>query len=226
MKLAIMRPNMAVRRKRIKLSRRVVHDLKEVSKLSSVKQWEYAGNIKYKNFRFSKPSIVTSKKRNRVEGPEIERVWYSEMSFHTHPGIGHHDGTVCENTPIFVTLPSPCDFEAYIKGFPDMQCNILCDAHGYYMIDIINSANQNTCPLPEAVNDYMSGIRSTPFMRINAFSEDGLEYFHTTLKNWKREINEKVDTEMLKLFGISIRYYGYDDEPPIVTVYMDDPYQI
>ena len=55
MKLAIMRPNMAVRRKRIKLSRRVVHDLKEVSKLSSVKQWEYAGNIKYKNFKFSKP---------------------------------------------------------------------------------------------------------------------------------------------------------------------------
>jgi hypothetical protein len=41
MKLAIMRPNMAVRRKRIKLSRRVVHDLKEVSKLSSVKQWEF-----------------------------------------------------------------------------------------------------------------------------------------------------------------------------------------
>ena len=86
MKFRIMRPNMAIRKKRIKLSREVVHDLKEVSKLSSVKQWEFAGNIKYKNFEFSKPNIVTSKKRNRVEGPEIDRVWYSEMSFHTHPG--------------------------------------------------------------------------------------------------------------------------------------------
>ena len=83
MKFRIMRPNMAIRKKRIKLSREVVHDLKEVSKLSCVKQWEFAGNIKYKNFEFSKPKIVTSKKRNRVEGPEIDRVWYSEMSLHT-----------------------------------------------------------------------------------------------------------------------------------------------
>jgi len=219
MKLAIMRPNMAVRRKRIKLSRKVVHDLKEVSKLSSVKQWEYAGNIKYKNFRFSKPSVVTSKKRNRVEGPEIERVWYSEMSFHTHPGIGHHDGTACENTPIFATLPSNSDFEAYIKGFPDMQCNIICDAHGYYMIDILKSVDHNTLPLPEAVNNYMLRLRRTPFMRINVFSDDGLEYFHTTLKNWKRQINSDVHRDMLHQFGISIRYYGYDDEPPVITVY-------
>jgi hypothetical protein len=226
MKLAIMRPNMAVRRKRIKLSRRVVHDLKEVSKLSSVKQWEYAGNIKYKNFRFSKPSIVTSKKRNRVEGPEIERVWYSEMSFHTHPGIGHHDGTVCKNTPIFTTLPSNADFEAYIKGFPEMQVNIICDSHGYYVINTLKSVYMRTSPLPAAVHEYMRKLRSTPFMRICVFSDDGIEYFQTTVKNWKREINEKVDPEMMKLFGISIRYYGYDDEPPIVTVYRDDPYQI
>jgi hypothetical protein len=219
MKLAIMRPNMAVRRKRIKLSRRVVHDLKEVSKLSSVKQWEYAGNIKYKNFKFSKPSVVTSKKRNCVEGPEIERVWYSEMSFHTHPGIGHHDGTACENTPIFATLPSNADFEAYIKGFPEMQVNIICDSHGYYMIDILKSVDHNTLPLPEAVNNYMLRLRRTPFMRINVFSDDGLEYFHTTLKNWKRQINSDVHRDMLHQFGISIRYYGYDDEPPVITVY-------
>lgn len=226
MKLAIICPNMAVRRKRIKLSRRVVHDLKEVSKLSSVKQWEYAGNIKYKNFRFSKPCIVTSKKRSRVESPEIDKVWYSELSFHTHPGIGHHDGTVCENTPIFVTLPSNADFEAYIKGFPEMQVNIICDSHGYYVINTLKSVYMRTSPLPTAVHEYMIKLRSTPFMRICVFSDDGIEYFQTTVKNWKREINEKVDPEMMKLFGISIRYYGYDDEPPIVTVYRDDPYQI
>jgi hypothetical protein len=50
MKFSLMRPNMAIRRKRIQLSREVVHGLKEVSKLSSVKQWEFAGNIEYKNF--------------------------------------------------------------------------------------------------------------------------------------------------------------------------------
>jgi len=56
-------------------------------------------------------------------------------------------------------------------------------------------------------------------MRINVFSDDGLEYFHTTLKNWKRQINSDVHRDMLHQFGISIRYYGYDDEPPVITVY-------
>jgi len=55
---------MAIRKKRIKLSREVVHDLKEVSKLSCVKQWEFAGNIKYKNFEFSKPN--SSHQKNEI----------------------------------------------------------------------------------------------------------------------------------------------------------------
>jgi hypothetical protein len=160
MKFRIMRPNMAIRKKRIKLSREVVHDLKEVSKLSCVKQWEFAGNIKYKNFEFSKPNIVTSKKRNRVEGPEIDRVWYSEMSFHTHPGIGYHDEVICQNTPVFTTLPSNADFEAFIKGFPEMQVNIICDSHGYYVINILKSAYMRASPLPEAVHEYMRKVRS------------------------------------------------------------------
>ena len=221
MKFRLMRPNMVVRRKRIQLSREVVHDLKEVSKLSSVKQWEFAGNIKYKNFDFSKPTIVTSKKRNRVESPEIDKVWYSEMSFHTHPGIGHHDGTVCQNTPIFATLPSNADFDAYIKGFPQMQVNIICDSHGYYVINILKSAYMRASPLPEAVHEYMRKVRSKPFMRICVFSDNGIEYFQTTVKNWKREINEYIDPEMMNLYGVSVRYYSYDDEPPIVTVYRD-----
>ena len=162
MKFRLMRPNMAIRKKRIKLSREVVHDLKEVSKLSSVKQWEFAGNIEYKNFKFSKPTIVTSKKRNRVEGPEIDKVWYSEMSFHTHPGIGHHDGTVCQNTPVFATLPSNADFDAYIKGFPEMQVNIICDSHGYYVITILTSASTRATTVPEAVPAYMGTVSRKP----------------------------------------------------------------
>ena len=221
MKFRLMRPNMVVRRKRIQLSREVVHDLKEVSKLSYVKQWEFAGNIKYKNFEFSKPKIVTSKKRNRVEGPEIDRVWYSEMSFHTHPGIGYHDEVICQNTPVFTTLPSNADFEAFIKGFPEMQVNIICDSHGYYIIDVLKSVYNRASPLPESVHEYMRKLRSRPFMRIGAFSEDGVEYFHTTLQNWKRYMNEEVNPEMIDLFGISIQYYGYDDDPPNITIYRD-----
>lgn len=221
MRLGIVRPNMVLRRQRLKLSHEVVRNLKEMSRVSSTNGWEYAGGIGYNNFKFSTPTRVTSKKRNCVESPEIERVWYSEISYHTHPGVGYNEWTICEDTPIFTTLPSNADFEAYIKGFPKMQVNIICDSHGYYIVDVLKSVYNRTTPLPEAVNEYMRKLRSRPFMRICAFSEDGVEYFHTTLKNWKKYMNEDVNPEMIDLFGISIQYYGYDDDPPNVTVYRD-----
>jgi hypothetical protein len=203
-----------LRKKRVKLSREVVHKLKKVSRLSYINQWEYAGK-----FENGKVSYVTSKCRSSVKSKEIEQIWYSEMGFHTHPGLGEDHKVINENTPIYTTLPSNSDFEAYIKGFPDMQCNIICDAHGYYVIDILKSVDHNALPLPEAVNRYMTRLRHRPFMRINVFSDDGLEYFHTTLKNWKRYINSEVHRDLMHQFGISIRYYGYNDEPPVVTVY-------
>ena len=221
MKFRVVRPKMALRKKRVKLTREVVHDLKEISKLSTIKQWEFAGGITYKEFKFSKATRVTSKKRNRVDSPEIQRVWYSEIAYHTHPGHGHHDKNTHEDTPVYTTLPSNADFEAFIKGFPEMQVNIICDSHGYYVINILKSAYMRASPLPQAVHEYMRKVRSKPFMRICVFSDNGIEYFQTTVKNWKREINEYIDPEMMKLYGISIRYYGYDDDPPIVTVYRD-----
>ena len=219
MRLGVVRPNMALRRQRMKLSHEVVHNLKEISKISSVKRWEYAGGIEYDNFKFSTPTRITSKKRNTVDTREIEQVWYSEISYHTHPGVGYHEECICEKTPIYTTLPSNADFEVYIKGFPKMQVNIICDSHGYYIVDVLKSVYNRTTPLPEAVYEYMRKLRSRPFMRICAFSEDGVEYFHTTLQNWKRYMNEEVNPEMIDLFGVSIQYYGYDDDPPNVTIY-------
>jgi len=219
MRVGVVRPNMALRRQRMKLSHEVVHNLKEISKISSVKRWEYAGGIEYDNFKFSTPTRITSKKRNTVDTCEIEQVWYSEISYHTHPGVGYHEECIGEKTPIYTTLPSNADFEVYIKGFPKMQVNIICDSHGYYIVDVLKSVYNRTTPLPEAVYEYMRKLRSRPFMRICAFSEDGVEYFHTTLQNWKRYMNEEVNPEMIDLFGVSIQYYGYDDDPPNVTIY-------
>jgi hypothetical protein len=202
-------------KQRIKLSRKVVHKLKKVSRLSYINQWEYAGKIDFKDYNFSDPVYVTSKRRSTVL---YEDMSYSKISFHTHPGFGEDIDIMTENTPIFTTLPSRADFEVYIKGFPQMQYNILCDAHGYYVININKSFDTNTLPLPEAVYAYMLKLRSTPFMRIHAFSDDGLEFFHTTLKNWKRYINSTVNEDLMDLFGIYIQYYGYDDdELPIIT---------
>ena len=58
-------------------------------------------------------------------------------------------------------------------------------------IDILESSYNLAAALyPKAVYEYMRKLRSQPFMRIGAFSDDGIEYFATTLKNWKRQINE------------------------------------
>ena len=215
---AVHTPMIRPRKEKLKLTRSVINDLKEISKLSYLNRWEYAGKVERDNFTFSKPEYVTSKCRNCVKSKEIEQIWYSEIGFHTHPGLGKTNDIVTENTPIYTTLPSSQDFEAYIKGFPEMQCNILCDAHGYYIIDIINSDDYNTLPLPSAVDNYMSRVRSKPFMRICVFSDEGLEYFNTTLKNWKQQINSEIHTDLMHQFGISMRYYGYSDEPPVITI--------
>lgn len=210
---------MTISKVRIRLTREVIRNLRDVSKLSSAKQWEYAGGFTYTKSKFTTPSRITSKKRNKVAHEEISKVWYSEISYHTHPGIGYSEDTPCQNTPIFTTLPSNADFEAYIKGFPQLQVNIICDSHGYYVIDILKSAYTKSVPLPEAVDAYMRKLRSRPFMRISAFSDEGSEYFQTTLKNWKTQINEEVSKEMLDLFGISIQYYTYFEDPPQITIY-------
>ena len=201
-------------KKKIKLSRKAVQRLKRVSRLSYIKQWEYAGKIEADTI-----FCVTSKKRNTVEFKEIGEVWYSKIGFHTHPGLGIDEGGTKDDTLIFTTLPSSPDFEAFIKGFPEMQANIVCDAHGYYVIDIMKSVEYNALPLPEAVNRYMRKMRHRPFMRKHRFSEDGFEYYQTTLKTWKRYIKAEVHRDLMYQFGISMLYYGYNDEPPVVTIY-------
>jgi hypothetical protein len=45
----------------------------------------------------------------------------------------------------------------------------------------------------------------------------GYEYFETTLTEWKRVINQELNSYIKNLFGISIKYYGYNDDPAIIT---------
>jgi hypothetical protein len=102
-----------------------------------------------------------------------------------------------------------------------MQINIICDAHGYYVIDILEAAENDKIPIHQSVVRFMNDFRQETFMREHAFSEDGLEYFHATLTEWKRVINTELNQQLRDLFGITIRYYAYTEEPPIVTIDRD-----
>ena len=98
-----------------------------------------------------------------------------------------------------------------------MQANIICDAHGYYLIDIIDSAKKYKLPVPSMVNHAMYLFRCQPYIQECYFSEDGYEYFSTSLEQWKTAINEDLCDRLLSRFGIRIQYYGYEDTPATIT---------
>jgi len=212
-------------RKRVKLPRKVVQDLKHISDLSCKKKWEYAGNVDCKVVKnvavFSKPSFVTSRDRDQVKLKTVELVWPALVSYHTHPCAITPNKVDYDKDSVFVTLPSNQDFEAFITCFPNMQTNIICDAHGYYVIDILDAVERNNLPLPAGVNRIMNDFRQEPKLREMVFSEDGLEYFDSTLNTWKRLINVELNQKMRKILGITIRFYGYEDEPPLITFDLD-----
>ena len=67
----------------------------------------------------------------------------------------------------------------------------------------------------------MNDFRQNPKLLEMVFSEDGLEYFDSTLNTWKRLINVELNQKMRKILGITIRFYGYEDEPPLITFDLD-----
>jgi len=204
--------------RRVQLTQKVSRDLKFVNGLSSRNRWEYAGRLKYdKNFNYMGLTFVTSKKRSSVDGLLLQIECGAPITYHTHPGVLEFN-TEGATWDIFTTLPSASDFDLYIKSFPTTQVNIICDVHGYYVIDIIEASKMHTLPLPEQVKLEMNTVRYEDFLYRRGFSEDRLEYFYTSLPEWKAFINNELSPRMTELFGISINYYGYEDEPPSVSL--------
>lgn len=209
----------------IQLPKRVIKELRAINDMSTLKRWEYGGKIDFvsdgSTVKFNVPTRFTSQQRTQVNGHITGIFRNSYISYHTHPGITTAKG----NSPlpsstrnVYVTLPSGADLEAYIKGYPGMQANIISDRHGYYVIDIIESAERGQRPVPATVNKHMEWVRMQPFFRSRVFGEDGGEYFATTLRDWKGAINGELNAHMKRVFGISIKYYTYSEEPATITV--------
>jgi hypothetical protein len=204
---------------RLHISKSVVKDLKSVSKLSSKNRWEYGGKVTYdKCMNYKGLTYATSKERARVDSSVLESEWSdAPVAYHTHPSLLKVIPDELGPT-IFTTLPSDADFESFIKGFPGMQVNIICDARGYYVIDIFESVKNGTVPVPDGVFSLMREVRYEEFLFSRGFGEDKCEYFSTNLHEWKQFINEELHSRLKELYGVSIRFYGYEDEPPTVII--------
>ena len=204
---------------RLHITKIVVRDLKSVSKMSSRNRWEYGGKVKYdKCMNYKGLTYATSKERARVDSSVLEKEWGdAPIAYHTHPSLLKEIPDEV-GPAIFTTLPSDADFESFIKGFPEMQVNIICDARGYYIIDIFDAVKKGTVPVPEGVFSLMKEVRYEDFLLKRSFGEERCEYFSTDLREWKLFINEDLHPRLNELYGVSIKFYGYDDEPPTVII--------
>lgn len=201
----------------VQLPPRIIKELKRVSDLSCKKRWEYAGKIGIKDrVSFQNPLFVTSRDRGKVKLDTVRKIWPSKLCFHTHPSVTRPCSQPNAYT-VFCTLPSKHDFDSFICNFPQMQVNIICDAHGYYVINVLASWEMGKCAVPTAVDLVMNNFRQREDLSGMVFSEEGLEYFEARIETWK-EIIDELNAELMRLFGISIRYYAYEDESPVVTL--------
>ena len=205
--------------RRLHITKIVVKDLKYVSKMSSKNRWEYGGKVKYDRcMNYKGLTYVTSKERARVDSSVLDVEWSdAPIAYHTHPSLLKEIPDEVGST-IFTTLPSDADLESFIKCFPNLQVNIICDARGYYVIDIFDAVKMGTVPVPESVFSLMREVRYEDFLYKRGFGEDKCEYFSTDLYEWKWFINEHLHTRLNELYGVSIKFYGYDDEPPMVII--------
>jgi hypothetical protein len=231
----------------ITLPRRIVNDLKMINAKSSQERVEYAGKIDFKTsinnypqVRFNLPNQLTSHQRGLISNELASLITGYYVTYHTHPAaksrVNNHNCNNKTRKKLF-TLPSGLDFETYVKMYPSMQANIIADAYGYYVIDIIEASERNgfnpnvfniylrtdTNPrskthLARTINEAMEGIRNLEFMRIRHKSIDGMEYFESTITEWKYTINTELNTYMKDKFGVSVKYYCYGDDPAVITL--------
>ena len=215
----------------IKLPRRIVSELRDLNKKSSRNRWEYGGKIEFRPntngsmVKFNNPQRFTSQLRNAISAETFQLMQNTYISYHTHP-TAYTPNNLKNNTAmnlnnntrkILVTLPSGADMEAYIGTYPTMQANMISDENGYYVIDLIETTGRGK-PNAAEVNRTMEWLRTQPFFQGRYRSLGGYEYFETTLTDWKKSINQELNPFLQRLFGISIKYYGYNDEPAIITL--------
>ena len=229
----------------ITLPRRIVNDLKMINAKSSKERVEYAGKIDFKTstnnypqVRFNLPNQLTSHQRGLISNELASLITGYYVTYHTHPAaksrVNNHNCNNKTRKKLF-TLPSGLDFETYVKMYPSMQANIIADAYGYYVIDIIEASERNgfnpsvfniylyrkttaNPNLARKINETMEGIRNLEFMRIRSRSIEGMEYFESTITEWKYTISTELNKYMKDKYGVSVKYYCYGDDPAVITL--------
>ena len=189
----------------VRLSRKTIKELQNVYKKTWEQRVEYGGSIPFtlsntRNYvRFGTPTASTNQQLASVTPTKEDMTQY--IVYHTHP-------VPEQNAPLF-TYPSETDFRTYISYYPTIQANIILENQGYYIIDLIET-NMNKPNPDEVVTEFNRFLRSGEFRRVSV-NWSNLVYIQTTPGQWKKAVNGYIDPIMRKKFGISIKYYTWDE---------------
>lgn len=189
----------------VRLSRILIDRLKEIYTRTWTQRVEYVGSIPFtvsntRNYvRFNQPTARTNMQLASVTPTQEELSQY--IVYHTHPVPEYQQ-------PLF-TYPSEPDFRAYIGNYPAIQANIILENQGYYVIDLIetNMDKPNPDDVVRVFNELMDGRE---FQRVRV-TWSSLVYITTTTEQWKRAVNNYLDPIMRRQFGISVRYYTWNE---------------
>lgn len=211
----IMRMNSNNRFMSVRLSRKVIDQLKEVYKKTWNERVEYVGSIPFtthntRNYvKFNQPTARTNGQLASVTPSEEDITQY--IVYHTHP-------VPESNAPLF-TIPSEADFRSYIRYYPSIQANLILENQGYYVIDLIETNMQK--PNPNDVVSLFNTLTSgNKYMAVQV-EWAKLGYSRTTRNRWLKFVNEYIDPIMRKQFGISVRYYTWDELGTITLLNKD-----
>lgn len=189
----------------VRLSRKLINNLKEIYTKTWYEQVEYVGVVPFtvKNTRnyvkFNEPTARTNKQLASINPTKEELSQY--IVYHSHP-------VPESNAPLF-TLPSENDLKIYVKRYPNIQANIIIENQGYYIIDLIET-NMNK-PKVSAVLAIWRQLLNDERIRRVEVGWRNLGYSKTTPEQWKRFINKYMDPIMRRQVGISIKYYTWDE---------------
>jgi hypothetical protein len=196
--------------RKVCLKKQHLSTFKKMSELSKKNQIEYAGFIDLYNDR---NTFVTSHKRNCVVNRDVKKIWPKPFAYHTHtfPELF----TIAPGK-VLTTLPSDEDFMIYIKLYPYMQANCICDSEGFYYVDIVDAATKLNLPLPHALSKTMNDFRNMDHLREKKKIVEGVEYFETSIVEWKQIINVELNSHLHDLYGLTIKYYTFDEESVVI----------
>ena len=129
------------------------------------------------------------------------------MTYHTHPSPPAAPGST------YTSIPSGPDFNAYIRTHRNgvIEANIILEQQGMYVIDVLRPINRDIGE--DIFNTIIEKIRSAG--GFNYTVEDTILVFNLDIGRWKSFTNNTLDPFLVRQYGVSIKFYKWNELPQV-----------